>query len=210
MHGGIDLDVPLPPPPTREALNISPNAIILATVGNNLPRRMSGEFLDVVCIMKKHSNVLYMIIGGGDFSRQKARFQQTGMLKRVLFLGPRTDVRHIVRLADVYVNEFPEGGAQSVMEAMAAGIPAVAMRYSNQHLHCCGAEYVGPEMTIAGRDCDGYVELVSRLVSDADFRRRMGEAAHRRVEELYSFKNCVARFEALYIELYEQATRIVA
>jgi len=202
VHGGIDLDVSLPPLPRRAECGIPESAVILMTVGNNLPQRLSPEFVDCVSrILLANRDAIYVVIGGGDLTTQKERFHEAGVLKRVAFTGPRNDVRHVIRLADVYVNEFPQGGAQSVMEAMAAGVPAVAMRYSDQHLHCCGAEYVGDEMTIRSRDFDGYVRLVGRLITDAAFRRERARAARRRVEELYSFRNCVRRFESLYLEL---------
>jgi len=211
LHGGIDLEIALGPPPTKTQIGLPEDTVLLVSVGNHLEKRMSEEFVACIAqVLQTNPQCAYLVIGIGTFTRQKTLFHEAGVLKRVAFAGGHNDVRNVVRVADVYVNEFPEGGAQSVMEAMAAGLPAVAMRYGNQHLQCCGAEYVGPEMTVASRDFDGYVALVNRLVRDASFRRERGEAARRRVEQLYSFRTCVERFETLYTELHEHAAREAA
>ena len=211
LHGGIDLELDLGEPPAKRDVGVPGDTVILVTVGNRLEERMSADFVRCICdVLKANPRTVHMIIGMGKFVEQKRLFQEAGVLGRVTFTGARNDVRHVVRVADVYVNEFPEGGAQSVMEAMAGGVPAVAMRYSDQHLHCCGAEYVGDEMTLGSRDFDGYIDLVNRLIRDGDFRRDRAEAARRRVEELYSFRGCVERFESLYVELHQEAAAAAA
>ncbi len=204
LPGGIDPNPELPPAPTKASIGIDDRAVIMMTVGAALGTRMSDQFIQTMCeILRNNPQALYLVVGQGEFVRQRERFKTAGLTNRVRFAGTRNDVRSFLRVADIYVNEFPSGGAQSVLEAMSAGLAVVAMRYSNQHLHCCGAEYVGPAGTIVGADPTGYFNLVSRLIQEPDFRAEQGRAMRRRVEDVYAFAKTVQNFEKLYEELME-------
>ena len=82
-----------------------------------------------------------------------------------------------------------------VIEAMAAGLPVVATR--------AGAL---PEVVVDGEtgilvergDTLGLAAAISRLLSDPQLRRRMGNAGRERVKRLFTWERSVARLQGLY------------
>ena len=89
-----------------------------------------------------------------------------------------------------------------VVEAMAAGLPVVATR--------AGAL---PEIVVDGEtgilvergDREGLAAAISRLLSDAHLRERMGAAGRERVRQLFTWERSVARLEELYASALHDA-----
>ena len=75
-------------------------------------------------------NVRYLIIGGGICRPQLEEYAaRLNVSDRVHFLGYRSDVASFLHAADVFVfPSYREGLPVALMEAMAAGVPAVASR----------------------------------------------------------------------------------
>jgi glycosyltransferase involved in cell wall biosynthesis len=78
------------------------------------------------------------------------------------------------------------GGSTSVMEAMACGVPVVALRWSDAHAECAGAEIVGAEMAVKGPDVAAYGARLDALIADAGLRHAAGEQCRRRARERYA------------------------
>ena len=206
MSSGVDIDEENKgEPPDRLEFNIPAQGIILSTSGNHLPARMSNEFLKVISkILKGSKDTYYLIIGEGDFSRQKEFFEKENVMDRIRFTGVRWDVPVLIKMIDIYLNEFPAGGGMSVLEAMAAKKPAVDMRYSDEHLHSAGASLVGPDFTIEGKDYEGYVRKVLKLIKDSGFRKESGRKMRKRYEELFSAERMVREFEELSLSFFPE------
>jgi len=206
VQGGIDQDeFANAKPLDRAQLGIPQQAVILGTVGNHLPGRMGAAFCRTVAgMLKRHAHTLYFIVGRGDFTRQKQVWQQEGVLERVVFLGARGDVPRFTKTFDVYLNEFPGGGGMSVLEAMAAGRPVVALKSGNDHLGACGVEYVGPEHGIMTNDPARYAALADRLIADPAFREQVGRDLFRRYEDVYAGRHLTAKIEQVVLDLVDR------
>ena len=168
----------------RRSLDVPDNAIVLVQASNVLAKRLSaGTFaLDLARFMATRGRESVWWIGVGPFdasSREGARVLAAfdaagpGALARCRFLGPRDDVRAIVRAGDVFLNEYPEGGGNSVIEAMGCAVPVVAMRAGERHAECIGADLVGPD-AIPGSDVAAYWTLAARWCEDAPARHAAG------------------------------------
>ena len=91
-----------------------------------------------------------------------------------------------------------EGLPNTVMEAMAAGLPVVATAVGGT-----------PEVVVDGvtgilvppRSPDALAEAISTLLQDPDLRRKMGQAGKERVRQCFSVVQMVRTTEALYEEL---------
>ena len=83
----------------------------------------------------------------------------------------------------------------AVIEAMAAGLPVVATR---------GGAL--PEVVVHGEtgflvdrgDTQGLNDAIATLLANPTLRARMGAAGRKRVEELFTWEQCVARLNELY------------
>ena len=204
--GGIDLDdVFAAEPLDRRRLAPNPDTVLMGTVGNHLTVRMSDAFCRLVArLMQRHPNLCYMIVGIGDFTKQKAIWKEAGVQERVVLVGGRADAVRFTKTIDLYLNEFPEGGGMSVCEAMAAGKPVVALKAGNQHLQCCGVEYVGDEFGIMDNDPSAYEALAGRLITDATYRRQVGAKMQERYHTVYAGHHLVRRTEAIVLDLFNR------
>jgi glycosyltransferase involved in cell wall biosynthesis len=113
----------------------------------------------------------------------------------VRFLGPQADVRPLLARAQVvWVPSLALTGVNVALEAMALGRPVVAARLPGL------AEVVGDGETglLAGpRDKVELARQTRRLLEDPALRRRLGEAARRRVER-FSVAELAARLGDVY------------
>jgi colanic acid/amylovoran biosynthesis glycosyltransferase len=149
------------------------------------------------------------ILGDGPLRAQLERLAgDLGIAPRVRFRGSVPYETHLEALRRAHLFLAPsvtaadgdaEGGAPvSLIEAHAAGVPAVASR------HCDIPEVVRDGTTgllVPERDTDALAGAIQRLARDAGLRRRMGQAARRHVEAAFDVRRQVARLEDLYLEL---------
>ncbi len=104
-----------------------------------------------------------------------------GVLPRVRFLGHVADVASLMDTVDVYLAPFPHSGAHSILEAMGAGKPVVAMRFPPDSVYNSGAELVGLRELIAPGEAN-YVEIADRLLRNPALRQRQGHALRDRFQ----------------------------
>src|SRR5207248_4002879 len=118
----------LGPAPQRNAYGIPDNAIVLATAGPQLDKSMSEEFVETaISILRAHPHAIYLLIGDGELAWQKRKFESAGVAKRVGYAGKRKDLPGFLRIADLYLAEFPTGSAAGVLQAMSVERAVVAM-----------------------------------------------------------------------------------
>lgn len=192
----------------REKVGVPADAVLFVSAGNKLAQRlvMGGFARDLGVFLREQKEVWWMGIGPGDFSSALAEFERAGVRGRVVLTGGLADIRPALKTGDVYLNEYPEGGSNTVMEAMACGLPVVAARHggvdgggAGAAAHCAaiGAEIAGDQ----GVEMTAYWREAGRLVSDARLRAERGRSSRARAEERFGFAALVAAYEACYAEL---------
>lgn len=136
---------------------------------------------------------------GGEGRCRAALTQLTnelGLADRVTFLGHRDDVPQVLHGGDVFVlPSRSEAFPNSVMEAMAAGLPVVASNVGGI-----------PELVRDGHngrlvppgDVDALARALVDVLGDPERAERFGRAGRRVIEETYSFDRMVEQFETLY------------
>lgn len=194
---GTDLDaadaaVAIP----RRALGVPENAVLFVTAGNKIPERLllAGFAEDLARFLAAHPTAWWMPIGACDNAAALAPFTRLGVRNRVVLAGPQADIRPHLKAADAYLNEYPEGGSNSVMEAMACGLPVLATSADDSHCRSIGAQLAG--QPVPSREA--YWALASGWCSDAAERRGTGARALARAREQFGFDALVRRYEDLY------------
>lgn len=158
--------------------------------------RVMGEYLDVRATL----------IGDGDQSAAVLqRIDALGLGARIEVLGtlPSEAIQEKLVGYDVLVllSDY-EGTPGAVMDGMAAGLVPVCLDIPGGV-----RELVIPEQTgllVQNREGD-FVEAIGRLAQDAALRRRLSVNAKAHVEEHFSLKVAVNRWEELCRELLLQA-----
>jgi predicted O-linked N-acetylglucosamine transferase (SPINDLY family) len=208
---GIDVDDNLGAPPQRSAYGIPDNAIVLATAGQDLDRTMSEEFVDtMINILRAHPHAIYLLVGDGELAWQKRKFESAGVGKRVGYAGKRKDLPGFLRLADLYLAEFPAGSATGVLQAMSVEKPVIAMRWGDEIEHSQAATSVGCECTISGRDASAFIERASKIIREPSYRAKLGKTMKQRVAQHFGFNQTARGLEQLCDQLIQRRTELVA
>jgi glycosyltransferase involved in cell wall biosynthesis len=139
------------------------------------------------------------VVGDGEMRPRLERVAvDLGVRDAIHFLGYRSDLVPIFAAADLAViSSDNEGTPVSLIEAGAAGLPAVATEVGGV------AEVVSPEtgVLVLPGDAEAFSEALARLAGDAQARSVMGAAARIRVPERYSAARLVDDIAALYEDL---------
>ena len=172
----------------------------IGSVGRLEPGKRFDQMLDLAArLAGRGEDVHVVVVGDGECRvplEETAR--RLGLAGRATFTGAEPDVRETLGALDLFC--FPsadEGLPNAVMEAAAAGVPILAWRtpFVEELLGGDGA-------LLAERGDFGRWESDARaLLRDAGRRRRVGEAARRRVLERFSVGRFVAGLTAAYDEL---------
>ncbi len=142
----------------------------------------------------------YLIVGDGDYRGQlEAQIKTLGLGDCVTIAGsaPRADIPRYYSLADAAL--FPSIGddafPNSVVEAMASGVPVIATR--------SGGIPEAVEEGVTGlfvpfRDPDAIAQALDSLAQDPDRRRSMGDAARARAVSQFDWKHLTDRLLAVF------------
>ena len=203
IYGGVALD-----PVTqvvngkiRAELGIPDNAKLLAIVGRLSPEKRIKDAIWAADLLKVcRDDVHLLVIGDGPLRERLLRYRdQIDIRDRVHFLGERSDVRRILsELTALWLTSEHEGLPNAVLEAMAAGIPAVASDIPGNR------ELVQHEQTgyrFAVGDRAALARHTMRLLDDPALARRLGEAGRRRAEEKFSLAGMLDSYAQLYRSL---------
>ncbi len=139
-----------------------------------------------------------LLAGDGELKQALVtRVRELKLQAKVHFLGLRGDVREVLAASDIFVlASHSEGHSLALMEAMAAGLPAVATAVGGV------PDQLEDEIQgflVKPGDCDGMAAAMVRLLQDDAERRAMARAASVRAEEHFS----VTRMAESYVHLYE-------
>lgn len=205
---GVDLEAPLNEAPRRSAYGIPDSAVILTTCAEDVARTITPPMIDAIAdVLKKHQQAVYLIVGAGETTGIRRRFEAAGVGKRIGYAGKRRDLPGFLKMADIYLAEFPASSPAGVMQAMTMSLPAIAMA-AGQDLETAGiaAQIVGAEATIAPGETAGWSERVARLIRDVSHRQQQGKVARKRIEQLYRYDQTARSIEGLCERLIDGAS----
>jgi predicted O-linked N-acetylglucosamine transferase (SPINDLY family) len=161
-------------PVTRQSMGLESATTVSATFGD-LAKGLGPGYLRALSeIMKRFAKHFHIFAGVSNVKPIRAYLHSEGVLPRVRFLGPTSDVAPLLSMIDVYLSAFPHPGDHSVIEAMGAGKPVVVLRFSSQSEYNSAAEFVGVRELIAPGEAD-YIEIADRLLRNPAFRAAQGK-----------------------------------
>ena len=184
----------------RDEIGVRDGEVLLTFAGRLVPIKRVDRLLRAVSLARAEgARVRLAIVGdGGMRSGLEDLARDLGILKRVHFLGYRRDLARIAAATDVaVVSSENEGTPVSLIEAAAAGCPAIATEVGGV------AEVVTPEtgILVPPDDEAAFADALGRLAGEHDLRRRMGGRARERVLSRYSIDRLLADVDELYADL---------
>lgn len=138
-----------------------------------------------------------VMIGGGDLLAQvRAILDEAGLADHAWLPGERSDVPDVMRGLNCFVlPSLAEGVSNTILEAMASGLPVVATRVGGND------ELVTDGQTghlVPSGDVDAMARALIAMARDRDRTRQMGLAARREVERRFSMPAMAQAYCRLY------------
>jgi len=185
---------------SRRELGIGAGEVLLIFVGRVVPIKRLDVLLEALALASGSPPRLRLALVGDGEERPalERKAAELGIAESVRFLGYRRELRSLFAAADVAVlSSDNEGTPVSLIEAAAAGLPAVATDAGGVR------EVVGEETgTLVPRgDPRALAEALLAMAGDPERRRSCGHAARRHAVGRYDAARLLADVDALYCEL---------
>lgn len=184
----------------RVSLGIADSDPLICVVGNVIPRK--GQLYAIRAlprILAAHPSTRMIFAGEEElayFRRVRAEADTLGVSSRVHWLGLRNDIHELLAAGDLFVlPALEETLPLAILEAMAIGLPTVATTVGG-NAECVVQGETG--LLVPPRNHTALAEAVCSLLTDAQTRRQMGQAAQRRYRESFSMAKQTAAIEAVF------------
>lgn len=216
VYTGMELDWYDPsnydPEAVRTRLGIPGDALVVGKIGRLAPQKNHDELLKAVpAIVERHPNVRFLLVGDGPLYEEfLGKVRELGLEKNFVFAGlvDREKVPEMIAAMDVVAHTaLWEGLPRVLPQAMAMAKPCVAFDTDGT------PEVLINDVTgyvVERHDSAGLADAVSKLLSDADLRKRIGEAARRRVDPKFRTETMVKGTSDVYQRLLEQYREKIA
>ena len=141
-----------------------------------------------------------VIVGHGPMRQTIAALvREQGLEKSVILAGQQYNIEEWMAAGDIYVtSSHNEGLSNTLLEAMACGLPVVATRVSGVTEV---VEEPGAGLVVEVEDMESLADALVRLASDSLLRKKMGLLAQQVIEKRYVIDIVAERHAALYRQL---------
>lgn len=204
IYPGIDsrqLDVEETPAIARYRLGVPAQGAVIGVLARLDPVKRHADLIAAFPqILQVAPTTRLIFIGDGPAAPNLRRLvHETGVAEQVYFLGERRDIPRVLNALDLLVlPSQQEGLPNSILEAMAAGVPVVATRVGGI-----------PEIVVDGAtgllvspgDPMALANAINSLLRNPGDRRRMGAQGLARVEVHFTARRAAAELETLYWRL---------
>jgi len=186
---------------TRRALGVAHDAFLVGWVGRMTAVKRTHDVLRAFRALLDGGADAYLVLVGDGPDREplERHAHQLGVARRCLFVGYQDDVARFYDAIDVLLlPSVNEGTPVSVIEALAAGRPAVATRVGG--VPDVIRDGIDGFLVEVG-DAEGLGARLGELARDPERRRQMGSAGQTRVLERYDVVRLIDDIDSLYRRL---------
>ena len=193
----------------RAANKISPGTFVVGHLGRLAPEknlsylcRAVGQFL------KKEPKAVFLLVGGGSAEKEiRAIFKKQKLLNRVVMPGKKSgeDLFDAYAAMDVFAfSSFSETQGMVIAEAMAAGLPVVALNASGVREVVRDGKNGFLLDAKAGEE--EFAACLSKIKTEAKFRKEL-EAGARRTAKNFSKEQSAKKALEFYEEIRQQTRK---
>ena len=203
IPNGFDLELLKPDADQRAAvrreLGIDSSTPLIGYVARKHPVKDHQTFFEAAGLLhKQFPAAQFLLCGEGllpDDPELKEWAQTAGVQNICHFLGRRDDVPRILNALDVAAStSTSEAFPNTLAEAMACGIPCVVTDVGDSRAIIGETGSVTP-VKDPGAMARAWADMIAM---EPNARKRLGEAARRRIEQNYGLTSIIRRYEALY------------
>ncbi len=189
-------------PTLREELGIGAGETLLGYVGNYRPEKGHLNLLPAFRKVLDTRPGARLVCCGGGAPRMKpaveARAKELDLADSSFLLDLQMNVGRVYRDLDLYVHPSDcEGFSNSLLEAMAHGLPIVATRVGGTVEAIRHGEQ---GLLVPARDPEALAAAIETLLADREMGARLGHAAQELVRERFQFHHMLNGYTRLYEE----------
>lgn len=186
----------------RSKLGFSDEEFVIGTVGRLDRIKNHASLIQVFPdLIAEYPRLRLVIVGSGPcFSSLESLIKKLDLAGRVRLAGEKDDVLPLMQSFDVFVlPSLFEGISNTVLEAMACGLPVIATRVGGN------VELVEEGVTgllIPQQDEAALRSSLRTYLGQPSLARQHGSAGRRRVERSFSLERMVASYDEMYSDLH--------
>jgi len=205
LHNGVDTRRFSPDPAARarirRELGIREDEFLIGSVGNLTAVKDHKTVLAAVSeLARERQDWRLVVLGKGpELSRLQSIIAGREWEGRVWFPGSSDRVAEMLNAMDIYVlPSLAEGICNSLLEAMATGLPVVATAVGGNPEVVADKE---SGLLFPVGDWRGLADYLRLLLDRRDWRAELGSRARDRMTRHFSLESMVRRYEQLYESL---------
>ena len=209
VYNGVDTARFRPAPGGRAAIDACPfreaDHWLVGTVGRmekvKDQTNLARAFVSAVrADPEARARLRLVLVGDGKLKREvETILESAGVRELAWFAGERADVVPLLQGLDCFVlPSLAEGVSNTILEAMACGLPVVATRVG------ANAELVEQDVTgrtVPAADSDALAREIGAYFTTPALARQHGQAGRRRVERRFSLERMVDDYDRVYTGL---------
>lgn len=182
----------------RAKYGLDVDAAVVTNVG--ILRSVKGHevtFKAVRAVVDKVPHARFLIVGDGPMKEAfEKTVHDTGIADYVIFTGFVKDIPEVYSISDAAIlSSWSEGLPQSLLQAMAAGVPVTATKVGGV------PEVVIHEKTgllLEAGDHEALAKNIIRLLTDSDLSRSLADSAKEHIMNEHSLESMLDKLEGLY------------
>lgn len=213
VHNGLDLrkiDAIVPDNNDKLPETVIHSNYRVGIIGRLVPQKGISTFLEAAAILSKlRKDIVFLIIGDGPLREElQAKAKRLGIESRVYFLGYRVDAKQILKLFDVFLftSEWEPFGLV-IIEAMAAGVPVVALNLKGA-VHEIVADNING-FVVDKRDPGLLAKRVLELLDNSKLRAYFVQNARKKVESHFTIEHNAKAILNIYQECLCDAQEVI-
>lgn len=185
----------------RQGFNVGDDEYVVGVVGRIDPVKNYAAVIEAFHIVSsKYKNIKMIIVGEGpDFKDIEAKIEGMGLSGSILMLGSRDDVYNLLQCFDVFIQpSFYEGLSNTILEAMATGLPVIASRVGGN------PDVIKEDengLLFSPGDVDGLANAIEKMYLNKELRENMASANKAKIVNEFSLEKMVAQYERYYQKL---------
>lgn len=189
----------------RKSLTITEKDFVFICVGRLAEIKGHEVLIEAFSKLNLKDNVKLLIVGDGprlDFIRDQISFFKLD--RNVKMLGLRQDIPDLLNISDCFVlSSHSEGLSCSIIEAMAAGIPAVVTDVGG---NCELVENNKTGYLVPPNNPDAMAEKLKDIIENKTKREKMAVVARKIAYEKFSMDSMVKKYKAVYEKVAQMVT----